>query len=131
MKRQEGSSPPTFTIVMPSVSSDEVSNGLRDLTQAIVEHNPDLHQMGLFGGTFGYGALWDDDIFSMHPFCWCDAEDCPWCEEEASNFHHKKTGFKVRWYKYIGRGMEVEGQCDWNKALPECLSSISKTAQKE
>lgn len=29
------------------------------------------------------------------------------CALELPNFLHKKTGFEVRWYKYLGRGMEV------------------------
>jgi hypothetical protein len=27
---------------------------------------------------------------------------------DAPNFWHKPTGIRIRWYKYIGRGMEVE-----------------------
>jgi len=29
------------------------------------------------------------------------------CALELPNFLHKKTGFEVRWYKYLGRDMEV------------------------
>lgn len=60
-----------------------------------------------------YGTQVDNEIFMMHPYCWCEREDCPWCRDEdehgkaAPNFHHKKTGLRVWWYKYIGRGMEV------------------------
>ena len=49
---------------------------------------------------------WDECM--MHAFCWWDEEGCAWCgADEAPNFHHKPTGVKVWWYKYIGRGMEV------------------------
>lgn len=60
-----------------------------------------------------YGTDFENDIFMMNRFCWCEKEDCKWCgSENAPNFLHKKTGFEVRWYKYIGRSMEM------NKAVP-------------
>jgi hypothetical protein len=72
-----------------------------------------------------YGANWENDTYMMHRFCWCDKDDCPWCISctcpdepkepceacqgrlaKAPNFLHKPSGFNLRWYKYIGRGME-------------------------
>lgn len=120
-------------VIFPKVDRDVISNGLRALTEAIVERHPELYVMGLLGGTFGYGARWDNKVFSMYPFCWCDKDDCPWCDynEEigefpAPNFHHKKTDFKCWWYKYIGRSMETEGECDWPTVLAECLASVNE-----
>ncbi|GIV82579.1 MAG: hypothetical protein KatS3mg051_1933 [Anaerolineae bacterium] len=26
-----------------------------------------------------YGHEWRNDTFMMHPYCWCDKDDCPWC----------------------------------------------------
>ena len=69
-----------------------------------------------------YGINYEDDTFMMHQFCWCEREDCPWCNgeilpqmlrddteiqecENAPNFLYKPTNFKLWWYKYIGRGM--------------------------
>lgn len=122
---------PTIMVILPAQSKDDISNGLCELTEAIVKRNPKRHVMGLLGGTYGYGARWDDKVFSMHPFCWCDKEGCLWCDynEEtgeggAPNFHHKRTGFEVTWYKYIGRSMETEGECDWPTVLAECLASV-------
>lgn len=119
-------------VILPKVDRDAVSNGLRKLTEAIVERHPERHRMGIFGGEFGYGARWDCEVFSMHHFCWCEEDGCPWCDynEEiggfpAPNFHHKATGFKVWWYKYIGRSMETKGECDWGAVLAECLSSVT------
>jgi hypothetical protein len=71
-----------------------------------------------------YGTNMEDDKFMMHRFCWCEKDDCPWCggeiipelmkacgfdkeQETAPNFWYKPLGFKVWWYKYIGRGMRV------------------------
>jgi hypothetical protein len=62
----------------------------------------------------------------MHPYCWCEADDCRWCSGEAPNFWHKPSGLKVWWYKYIGRSMEVENQTPtepW-KLVQECVDSL-------
>lgn len=139
---------------------------------------------GLLGGEFGYGAFIDNATFLMHPFCWCEKDDCPWCcpcscpedaweymdaddnpigfdawhtgegfkhgwqvqpvpgricavcregRSPAPNFHHKATGIKVRWYKYIGRGMQMwTGEDDnsdvdpkvWARAIREARASL-------
>lgn len=42
------------------------------------------------------------------------------------NFHHKPSGLKVRWYKYIGRGMEITGDVDIEDVsdiLIDCLKA--------
>lgn len=47
------------------------------------------------------------------------------CAVELPNFRHKPSGFEVRWYKYIGRGMEVLGAApDVAKMLAECLVDV-------
>jgi hypothetical protein len=56
-----------------------------------------------------YGTDHENDVFMMHHFCWCEREDCGWCEGDKPNFLFKPTGFSVKWYKYIGRSMEIEG----------------------
>lgn len=77
-----------------------------------------------------YGTDFENDVFMMHSFCWCDGDDCDWCNEHlldvsvtkyhqpenepfedrwsgAPNFHYKPTDLKVWWYKYIGRDVET------------------------
>lgn len=34
---------------------------------------------GMLGGSDGYGARFGNDVFGMHPFCWCDRAECAWC----------------------------------------------------
>ncbi len=73
-----------------------------------------------------YGVVFDNEIFTMHPFCWCEKDECEYCQEEdrSPNFLHKKTGLKVHWYKYIGRSMEISGDVTVNDVLDiikECL----------
>ena len=81
-----------------------------------------------------YGTDFENDEFMMHHFCWCERGDCRWCSEDACgcehqmpapNFWHKPSGFKVWWYKYIGRSQETVGSCDWPAAERDCLAAIS------
>lgn len=160
-----------------------------------------------------YGTSFENDVFMMKPFCWCEREDCAWCggcdcpessfhyfksgleidsktyhdefydyagkmphelykhgtkeyrdydkkwllkiEERnkiynmkkddvcdyctgkglfsqhgsiaghgAPNFWHKPSGFRVWWYKYIGRDMEIENPTELVSVLNECLLSL-------
>jgi hypothetical protein len=75
------------------------------------------------GGENGYGVDFENDVFMMHPYCWCESYDCPWCAEHRENFLYKPTGFKMHWYKYIGRDEETEGELpkDW---FQKCVDSI-------
>lgn len=162
-----------------------------------------------------YGTDFENDVFMIHRFCWCDREDCPWCSgcrcpdsafhyfldgkevsyseyqkvfddtgyEEmvskewgsperkklekifdekiavrnkrceqtkddvcdycsnsgvyekygkggngAPNFWHKPTGFKVWWYKYIGRSTEYINEPDnLKEIMRECFRSLKAT----
>jgi hypothetical protein len=161
-----------------------------------------------------YGSNYDCDEFMMHPFCWCERSDCPWCrscecpdsafhylvdgaevsydewmafyeslvkwpdfprdnatqQERAEynskrrhmekvsaaankrrstrhdpvcesctkygdktepNFHHKPSGLKVWWYKYIGRSMKVEGGdgVDLVAITQSCLAALTPRAK--
>lgn len=104
---------------------------------------------GVLGGPDGYGCEYENDVFMMHPFCWCEKSECPWClsclcefeergeggvtveacrncieqPERAPNFLYKPTGARAHWYKYIGRGMEVEGDFPPD-FLAKCLESL-------
>lgn len=143
---------------------------------------------GGLGGSYGYGCSFENTVFGMHPYCWCDRDDCQWCMgctcveeylhdgqivtcdtwwedreqwhkdqseeprwdvdvpgyssrtvtycshhrpdnpvEEAPNFWHKSSGIHISWYKYIGRGMEInipEG-ARWDQVYTETIRSIT------
>jgi hypothetical protein len=91
-----------------------------------------------------YGVNFENDVFMMHRFCWCDQDECLWCtpcrcetidpdnckcsSNAEPNFRHKELGFELVWYKYIGRDMEITkaglsaiGVCDM---ISECLKSL-------
>lgn len=70
-----------------------------------------------------YGTHFENDTFRMSPYDWRDPNcGCPdddgvfthdsGCEYGNPNFEYKKTGFRVDWYKYIGRGMEAINEPD-------------------
>lgn len=153
-------------------NNDALSEGLYVLSEIIIRGlQPDRDGGGL-GGRFGYGADYENDIFMMHPFCWCESKECLWCmiwlsnnenctEEEsrdyrdsqiktirekygnwAANLHcgaphfwHKPSGLQVRWYKWIGRDMEVSNENltleQWAAIFDECVKSIPQEARNK
>lgn len=135
-------------LVLPEQSEDALSDGLRALTAIVCTALCEEGGFGL-GGEFGYGVIYENDVFSMHPNCWCDSEECPWCSYSnehgryfqerhrvhgavpefgcgaAPNFWHKPSGFKVWWYKWIGRDMEANQPCALGDVLRECAASVA------
>lgn len=114
-------------LVLPQRSEDSLSEGLRWLTEAACRALGEDGAGGL-GGSFGYGVDYENDTFAMRRFYWgecgCDDEHKPGCPAMLPNFLHKPTGFAVRWYKYIGRDNQVEGECDLAAVLNECAASL-------
>lgn len=90
--------------------------------RAIGEH---FAEEGSWGEKYGTNVV--TPVFSMHRFCWCDGENCPWCwdedtkEPQAPNFHYKPLDFKVWWYKYIGRDMTFNRSI----SIPECAFMLT------
>lgn len=56
----------------------EIAAGLVLLTAGLAAAGLDISS-GLLGGEFGYGGIYENDVFMMHPYCWCERDDCPWC----------------------------------------------------
>jgi hypothetical protein len=71
------------------------------------------------------GAFFENEVFRMSSYCWCEGEahkdGCP------PNFLHKKSGFSVSWYKYLGRGTESDEISDkeFRIIMQECLVSLN------
>ena len=63
-----------------------------------------------------------NDTFSMRSFYWGD-------DETISNFpNFKYKDVEVRWYKYLGRGMEVNQDLTptkWAAIFEDCLKSLT------
>lgn len=118
---------------------------LYDLSEAIAKKKGENYQGGLLGGEFGYGQDYENEVFKMHPFCWCEKDDCGYCagigampsllrevgnvkyneSERLPNFLYKPSGFKLWWYKYMGRGEETSGKLpkDW---FGKCIKSLTQ-----
>ena len=204
-------------------AKDPLGNALRGLTRTLIEKGHGEAGGGFFGGDYGYGVDFQNDIFMMHHYCWCDEDDCEWCSgchcpesafhfyidgqectykqydkfyneqvytkatngmvhcmekywklprdtkqslgpaidaaskaanerrstskdnicsyctidnaltgrlagHSAPNFWHKPSGFRVQWYKYIGRSMEVLNPSDkpinLQDIMDECVRSL-------
>jgi len=91
-----------LTIVIPCGDDSELSNALRKLTQAIdFIGAADGHAGGLFGGEWGYGANYENDVFMLHRYCWCEEDDCLWCggstcRAEIERAPHSQTCYQTR-----------------------------------
>jgi len=112
-------------IIMPEKSGDCVSEGLRKITKALKSNGIEIASAFL-GGEFGYGTDFENETFMIHHFCWCEEPDCKWCNGTEPNFRHKKTGFKVNWYKWIGRDMQsTKISCKkWKEIEEDCIKSL-------
>lgn len=67
-------------IVLPIGDDSDVSNALRGLTQGVDFAGLARGEAGgLFGGEFGYGVNYENDVFMMHRYCGCERDDCLWC----------------------------------------------------
>ena len=121
---------PNVKLILPERSEDYVSDGLRYLTEVLCVNKigDDTDGMGGLGGHYGYGVDFENDTFMLHPFCWCERDDCAWCNGEAPNFQHKKSGSTVNWYKWIGRSMDVDLHAQWEGIMQDCLLSVGMQA---
>lgn len=113
-------------IVTPPVASSAIDMDLVKLTE-ILSKKLNLDTGCGLGGEYGYGVEYENDVFMMKPYCWCEQDGCPWCYGEAYNFLFKSSKFGIRWYKWIGRDMEYSRKLkkgEWDKIFQECIKSI-------
>lgn len=81
------------------MSEQRIANDLYDLTETLVGLGNETTG-GVLGGQFGYGAFFENDVFMMHPYCWCDRADCAWCRgcECAIEDLGDHLGWSERWH---------------------------------
>ena len=85
-------------IITPEVADEPLDDMLVALTEAIAKRDADAVVHGFLGGEFGYGAVYENETFAMHPFCWCEREDCPWCggcDCPEGSFHYFVDGIET------------------------------------
>lgn len=111
--------------------ADWATSGLNAIAEVIAEHR------GYKKDKYGYGPLltsnegdheFDNKVFAMRTYCWCDGtlkgheDSCP------PNFVHKPTGINITWYKHAGRGITANVEWltakQWYSIVNECIESI-------
>lgn len=68
-----------IVVMVPEVSDNQIGADLVWLTEHLMKTQGAKTSGGFLGGEYGYGAHHDNHVFSMHPYCWCERSDCPWC----------------------------------------------------
>lgn len=79
MTKKQENAKINVSIVFPQPSEDAISQMLRDLTREIDARGLGEIGVGLLGGFYGYGCNYENDVFLMHRYCWCEERGCPWC----------------------------------------------------
>lgn len=77
-----------------------------------------------------YGVNYENDVFMMHRFCWCDEEDCPWCVGCQCNYNDMMyfvKGKEVTEEEYQKAYNEHFGPAPYEQPLISEWYKISKT----
>jgi hypothetical protein len=72
----------------------------------------------------------ENDTFVLNPYYWGDND----ATSALPNFLHKASGFELRWYKYIGRGMSVNRRvtlAEFQAIFDECMASLAKVEEEK
>jgi hypothetical protein len=113
--------------------ADWATNGLQAIAEIIAE------QRGHVQDKYGYGPLltsnegdheFDNKVFTMRTYCWCDGatkgheESCP------PNFIYKPSGLTITWYEHAGRGVTANiewlSALEWHRIINKCIESVAK-----
>jgi len=78
------------------------------------------------------GVEFENDTFEVHPYCWCERDDCPQCGTgEQPNFRHKPSGYSVQWYKYPLRDSWANRRIaidEFMAIIDDCIASLASDA---
>lgn len=144
-------------IILPAISGDYVSERLRRLVRCLRAAGVDTDShAGFLGGSDGYGAEFQNDVFEMHPEydgdCTCGGEErgdvwyaahpdrpasenpfvcVPTCPFVRPNF--TCGAFTVEFHKYIGRSMKIDlagmSEQEVNEMFDRCEASLAKPGE--
>lgn len=128
-------------------NGDALSTGLYALSELVIRGLKPESRFGGMGGEFGYACEFENDVFEFHPdyqHCSCRESESGWSQDHVSdcalaanlpNFRHKASGLEVRWYKWIGRDMEISNEkltgAEWSKILLECFESLPEDVREK
>jgi hypothetical protein len=113
--------------------ADWASNGLQAIAEVIAETR------GHIEDKYGYGPLltssegdheFNNKIFTMRTYCWCDGTSKGHEDACPPNFVYKPGDLTITWYKHAGRGItanvEWMSALAWHRIVNECIESVSK-----
>ena len=69
-------------------SAGSLDEALRLLTFSVLSKAGEEPDVGM-GGSGGYGANFENDVFMLHRYCWCERDGCPWCDGCADEYPHR------------------------------------------
>lgn len=81
--------------------ADMMVGFLKELTRRIEKDNDHFAN--------SYGTNFENDVFRINRYCWCDEDECKFCGGNEPQFIYKPLNVAVSWYKYIPRNIDVEG----------------------
>lgn len=128
------SRPELHVIVTASAETDKATrweNMIIDLTKALVDNGLADEPGGGLGGTWSYATNYSNDTFILHRFCWCEHENCPYCNgcdcpEEAYYYtvDGKQCSFD-EWLKFFRDNVPSA-----DEVLPEEREAITDSIYK-
>lgn len=109
--------------------ADWASNGLEAIADVIAESRGILNTSDRLTFNSG-GEPFDNEVFSMSAYCWCEGGKTGHQNECPPNFYYKPTGLTITWYKHAGRGitsnMEELSAKAWHGIVHVCIESIKQ-----
>jgi hypothetical protein len=120
----------------PPRSDDALSECLRILTYQLMLKQPENERGGgLFGGAFGCGVAFENDVFMMHPYCWCEKDGCLWCGGscgcgEPYEIGHYLDGKRITEGEYEAFHASIEKPLPWKATKAKHGSKEYKRHEK-
>jgi hypothetical protein len=74
----------------------------------------------------GNDANFENDVFAMRAYCWCDGEREG--HEDGCPPNFESAGLKVSWYKHARRGNSADREitaAQWQTIFTRCLNSLA------
>lgn len=107
--------------------ADWASNGLETIADVIAEFRGITDPWNKLTSNSG-GEPFENEIFNMSSYCWCDGgimgheNSCP------PNFLYKPTNLVITWYKHAERGIRANTEeltaRAWHNIVHACIESI-------
>lgn len=72
----------------------------------------------------------ENEVFSIRPYCVCEGDILGHEDGCPSNFIHKDTGIEISWYEHSGKGITSNVDwipvLSWHRIINECIESVVK-----